>query len=180
MIVDKLLSFEFNKIKMQYTTPSGDAPAYDLILDFTQGKMLIYNNLTSEWSSYPAPKFDLGSFYNDIIANHTELAGKRGESYFVYEMKIPMEGSRTWIYGKWIKDDKHKFEIFHPKIFQSHHFEEKADYAGKWIDRINVPKVTKETFDYPQCKDVTVLEALPISMDPMTVYYDHLKVLKGF
>ena len=179
MIVDKLLSFEFNKIKMQFTTPSGNLPAYDLMLDFTLGKMLIYNNLTSECQSYPAPVFDLGSFYRDIVANHTELAGKRGSTYHVYEMKIPQEGSRTWIYGQWVKNDKHKFEIFYPKIFQSHHFEEKADYSGKFIDTIGVPKVTEATFDYPQCKNATELEYVPISMDPMSIYSGHLKRLSA-
>ena len=181
MIVDKLLSFEFNKIKMQFTTPTADSPAYDVLLDFTLGKMYMYNNLTSECQVFGAPQFDLGSFYKDIVANHTELAGKRGSNLYVYEMKVPMEGSRTWIYGMWVKDEHHSHETFIPTRFQSHHFEEQADYAGEWIDTIKTPTVTESNFHYPQCENVEPSNLqLPISLSPMSVNLPYLKKLNVF
>uniref|UniRef100_A0A7S3JLE0 Uncharacterized protein n=1 Tax=Euplotes harpa TaxID=151035 RepID=A0A7S3JLE0_9SPIT len=153
LIASEIISTEFNKIKVQYTTFNGDVPAFDIVQDFTKGEMLQYFNLTGECKVYQIEKMCLHHYLHNLIANHTEFAGRRGENLSVYEIKHPEEtGSRTWLYGMWFHE--HGKSVFVPTRFQSHHPQSKQDYEGEFIDRIGFPHVSNSTFDYPACNGV--------------------------
>ena len=161
-IADEIVSPSHNKIKLQYTTFSGDIPAFDLVMDFTAGKMLQYLNLTGECNVYDIAQMDLGAYLEDLMTNHVEFAGTRGEHLHLYEIKHPEEpGARTWIYGFMVDND------FVPTKFQAHHPAQTSapDYAGEFIDTRNAPHITGATFEYPQCAQANSVK-LPVDIIP--------------
>lgn len=89
MIASELISIQYNKIKTQYTTFSGDFPAFDIVMDFNEGTMWQYFNLTGDCKAYQIPKMNLAAYLHNLLVNHTEFAGQRGEHLEVYEIKHP-------------------------------------------------------------------------------------------
>lgn len=165
LIGSELISLDHNKIKVQYTTFNGDLPAFDVILDFTKGQLWQYQNLTGACTSYEIPKMCLTAYLSNLFHNHTEFAGHRGEHLEVYEIKHPEEpGSRSWVYGVRVHhregEQPNAEGFFIPTRFQSHHPEQKQDYAGEWIDTFSHPHVSNATFHYPACES-----AIPQKMD---------------
>eukprot|EP00343_Euplotes_focardii_P001522 CAMPEP_0205800384 /NCGR_PEP_ID=MMETSP0205-20121125/2032_1 /ASSEMBLY_ACC=CAM_ASM_000278 /TAXON_ID=36767 /ORGANISM="Euplotes focardii, Strain TN1" /LENGTH=207 /DNA_ID=CAMNT_0053063397 /DNA_START=69 /DNA_END=692 /DNA_ORIENTATION=+ len=176
LVVDQLISVEHNKVKAQYTTFSGEVPAFDIMIDYTEGKILHFFNLTGECKVYEIPKMDLGEYFKDVFKNHVEFAGFRGEHLEIYEMKHPEEeGSRTWIYGAHV--DHHGHQIFVPTRFQSHHPSQKEspDFAGDFIDTPSIPEVSEATFAYPQCAEANVAKLdMPITTNIFGINTDAL------
>ena len=166
LIVDELLSFEYNMFKAQYTSFSGEVPAFDIVMDFNKGKMYEYFNLTGNCSVYNIEKLNFTQYMIDLIKDHTEYAGHRGEHLDIYEVKHPEEpGSRTWIYGMWFKKNDEAHAQFIPTMFQAHHPGAGHDEAGEFVDTVGHPKVTPADFSYPACVGV---EPVPITV-PFTL-----------
>ena len=158
-IAAETVSKEFNKIKIQYTTFSGDVPAFDVVLDATKGEVTQFFNLTGECKKFQHPVFNLTTYLHDLMLNHTEFVGKRGENLYVYEIKQPEEaGSRTWIYGTHGQNPHHDHTSFVPKRFQSHHpgQKETMDFSGEWIDTIDHPVLGEIDFSYPACDNANI------------------------
>ena len=156
MISDTIISFEHNKVKAQYTTFSGDIPAFDVVLDFNEGLAYKYFNLTGKWVVSKAPKLNLAEYYEMILMNHTEFAGYRGEHLEVYEIKHPEEeGARTWLYGMQV--DQGNGKVFLPTRFQTHYPSETEEhnYVGELLDTMSTPSISEEAFEYLACKEVS-------------------------
>ena len=163
LISDTLISFEHNKLKAQYTTFSGDMPAFDVVLDFSEGLTYQYFNLTGKCQVSKAPKMNLAEYYETLFSNFTEFAGFRGEHLEVYEIKHPEEeGSRTWLYGMTV-GGTHGGKVFMPTRFQTHYPAEDNDgthdFTGEFLDTVNTPSVSPDAFDYPACKEANVIES---------------------
>ena len=153
-LASEIISLEHNKIKVQYTTFSPNYPAFDIVLDYTEGKMTQYFNLTGDCKSYQIEKMCLTKYLKELVHNHTEFAGHRGSFHSVYEVKHPEEsGSRDWIYGRrsFHNNDQKKFHLVQ---FQSHHPSTKQDYTGYFVEGITPAHVSNHTFSYPQCDGV--------------------------
>ena len=153
-LIAETISLEHNKIKAQYTTFSADYPAFDIVVDYTEGKMIQFFNLTGECKVYQAEKMCLTKYLKELFHNHTELAGHRGSFHSVYEIKHPEEkGSRSWLYTrKSFHNNDHK--RVHPVQFQSHHPASKQDYTGYFVEGVTPAHVSNHTFSYPQCNGV--------------------------
>ena len=169
MIVDELVSLEYNMFKVQITTFSGEYPAYDIISDFTEGKVYYYFNLTDECHVANINKMNLTEYVIDLLKNHTEYAGHRGEHLGVFEMKHPEEpDSRTWIYGMWFKKNESSQAEFIPTMYQAHHPEAGYDESGEFKDTISFPTIGEEDFSYSACKDAKPLPfSVPSTFNPV-------------
>ena len=165
VVVEEIISFEHNKIKTHYTTFNGDVPAFDILMDFNEGKVYQYFNLTGKCDVYDGPKLDIQQYIHNLFLNHTEFAGHRGKHLELYEVKHPEEeGSRTWLYGMNIDHEGKK--IFVPTRFQSHHPAQKQDYSGEFIDTFSFPEVSASDFEYPQCESANEMKSdLPLTVD---------------
>ncbi|CAI2379021.1 unnamed protein product [Moneuplotes crassus] len=155
MISDMTMSFEHNKIRTQYTTFSGEMPAFDVIIDFNEGLTYQYFNLTGECKVSKAPVIDLAEYYTLLLTNFTEFRGYRGEHLEVYEVMHPEEdGARTWIYGTTIGEGDQS--VFLPTKFQTHYpsptEEEIYNYAGTFLDTLSTPSVSSDIFEYEACE----------------------------
>ena len=161
LVTSQLISLEHNKIRNQYTTFNGDVPAFDEVLDFTNGQMWQYFNLTGECKVYEIPKMCLTAYLKDLLTNHTEFAGYRGEHLELYEVKHPEDaGSRSWVYGVRVNHTEggHSQEVFVPARLQSHRpsMGAASDYSGDFLDIPSHPIVTNSTFRYPACEGAHV------------------------
>ena len=151
-ISDEIVSPSHNKIKLQYTTFNEDIPAFDVVMDFTAGKLYQYLNLTDECFVSDFTKMDLRAYIADLITNNIKYVGQRGEHLHLFEIKHPEEeGSRTWLYGVF-----NDFGDFIPARFQSHYPQSSGDFAGEFLDIPSEPVVTDATFDYPACAKAKV------------------------
>ena len=160
-IVDELISPDTNKIKLQYTTFNEAYPAFDIVMDFTEGRLYQYLNLTDECYTSEIPKMDLTAYIIDMITNNFEYVGQRGEHLHLFEIKHPEQpGSRTWLYGVFTD-----FGIFIPARFQSHYSESKIDYAGEFLDTPSEVSVTDATFYYPACDNAKTAN-LDVEINP--------------
>uniref|UniRef100_A0A7S3KS66 Uncharacterized protein n=1 Tax=Euplotes crassus TaxID=5936 RepID=A0A7S3KS66_EUPCR len=151
-VIDQTIAFSQNKLKQQVTTFRGDIPAFDIVLDFTAGTLLQYNNLTGDCGYAEIPKFDLEAYQADLIANHIDYAGHRGQNLDLFEVKYPERpGSRTWVYGIFIADEQGN-SWYLPSRFQAHDpTQQVQDTDGEFIDTQSVAHVDGSTFAYPQC-----------------------------
>ena len=150
-IVEELHSMEFNKVRARLTSYKGETPAFDMLFDYTEGYMLFYYNLTGACRVLDLPKKNLKEYYQDLLVNHTEYAGKRGH-LDLYEMKQPDLGARSWLYGAHVPGNESGQGHFVPVKMQVHNPMLHVDYTYEFMDTINFPQVTESDFDYSMCK----------------------------
>ena len=162
-IGEELYSFEYNKVKFHYTSPSGFMPAFDALFDYTKGEMTVYLNLTGDCRKMPLETKDMKVYWRDVFYNHTEFAGTRGRLN-LYEAKEVDRDARRWIYGYMAKTQDNK-EEFVLKSMQVHNPYSGDDYTYEFVDGLSYPKVDKSFFEYPQCNEAP-LENLDFSQVP--------------
>eukprot|EP00344_Euplotes_crassus_P010602 CAMPEP_0196996982 /NCGR_PEP_ID=MMETSP1380-20130617/2740_1 /TAXON_ID=5936 /ORGANISM="Euplotes crassus, Strain CT5" /LENGTH=234 /DNA_ID=CAMNT_0042413107 /DNA_START=1 /DNA_END=705 /DNA_ORIENTATION=- len=151
-VVDQTHAFSHNTLKQSFTTFNGNIPAFDVVVNFTSGVYLHYNNLTGECSFGEVPKLNLTEYFIEFVTNYIEFAGTRGEHLTLYEIKYPgNEGAGTWLYGLYVPNETGEY-TFYPSRFQSHlPNQENGDYDGEWIDTQSFPQLSAADFDYSQC-----------------------------
>ena len=155
IILNELKSFKLNMVKQQVTSFSGEIPAYDVLYNFTGGKMYQYFNLTGDCKAYDIPRMNLTDFYKSLI-NSTEFVGKRGENLYLYEQKFPnLEGSRQWLYGFFMSGEESDEKFFVPSRIQQHFPSISQDLHGRFMDMPAFPNVTYFDFYYPACLNAT-------------------------